>query len=478
LDSAIPNDALMLPFAQQVPITFLARGQNPAAWDKLPGFWNETQETVPDPITGKPVLRRKIVLKVPLGLNSTPVSPPENPITLAKWELGKKLYHDKLLSSNNSVSCATCHAPDKGFTDQRKTSLGINSSVGGMNAPTVLNSGYHRLQFWDGRAATLEEQAQGPVGNALEMFGGKADENAWDAAANRLRLDPVYSRQFQQVFGHLPTRDAAAKAIAAFERTVLSGNSLHDRADLVMRKRVAEEETGKYELIADDYAAALKEAAARRDSSALEPLGFTIAQVETKAAELGARLVNGRNLFFGKARCTNCHVGENFTDNQFHNLGIGAANGLLPEKEYGRYVRLATGHKDPSQIGAFKTPGLRALHVTAPYMHDGSETTLEAVVELYNRGGNANEFLSAKMRDTDAEDAYVRAKAEGTPYTGPKPALFSRGGRPIIPRPLGLTEAEKADLVLWMKALAGEPADPIVADPNYYPTQGQRVSVR
>src|SRR5579883_2943488 len=262
-DALIPNDTRKLPFKEEVPITFVARSQNAAVWSKLPQYWNETAEEVIDPATGGKVTRKAILIKVPLGLSTAPAVPPENPMTLAKWELGKKLYFDPILSSNAAVSCATCHDPAKGFADRSRTSLGINNSLGPINAPTVINSSYHRFQFWDGRASSLEEQSQGPVGNAKEMFGGEGD--AWEAAIRRMRANPVYVKQFESVFGHAPTRDAAAKAIATYERTVLVGNSVHDRAEVAMRKRVAEEESGNYVLKAEDYTAVLKDAFSVKD---------------------------------------------------------------------------------------------------------------------------------------------------------------------------------------------------------------------
>ncbi len=466
-EAAIPNESLKMPFKDEAPITFVAKSQNPAEWAKLPAFWNETTEKVAEPITGATVTRRAVKIKVPLGLSAAPVVPNENPMTVAKWELGKKLYFDKMLSTNGTISCATCHNPEKGFTDQRHKSLGIGDQLGGANAPTVINSAYHRLQFWDGRAISLEDQAQGPVGNNLEMFAGKGD--AWEEAVIRLRGNEEYVKAFKAVFGHLPTRDAAAKAIATYERTVLSGNSVFDRAEVAMRKRVAEDETEKPELKGVDFAAVLKEAFANKDAAALTPLGLDAEKDGGKAEAIGAKIANGRNVFFGKARCSNCHVGDNFTDNNFHNLGVGVVDGKFPLAEQGRYLRLPTGHKDPTQIGAWKTPGLRALTVTKPYMHDGSEATLEAVVDFYDRGGNPHEFLDAKMRDVNAEDAYLKAKAEGKEYTGPKPALFGRGGRPVIPFKLNLTADEKADLVMFLKALEGDAIPAIVADPKTFP---------
>lgn len=462
----------MEPFAEQVPIRFVARGASVQEWEALPAFWNNVVEEAIDPTTGKVIKRNTVVIKVPLGLNTIPEVPAENPMTVAKWELGKRLYFDKILSTNNTIACATCHNPEKGFSDARKSSIGINEQVGGANSPTVINSAYNQFQFWDGRAMSLEHQAQGPVGNPIEMFAGNAEP--WSEAIDRIRQDAGYVKAFEKVFGHGPTQDAAAKAIATYERTVLSGDSLHDRATIIMRKRVTEEETGRFELIADDYAEALNKAFADKDEPTLKALNLEAKDAD-KAADSGKRLLNGRELFFGKARCSNCHIGDNFTDHQFHNLGVGIEGDEIPEDTRGRFNSQPIGHKTSEQMGAFKTPGLRALTHTGPYMHDGSEKTLEAVIDLYDKGGNANPFLSEKMRDTEAERAYMLAKAEGKEYSGPKPESYAPGGWPIIPFKLKLTDAEKADLVLFMKALNGAPIDPVVADPEFFPST-QKVS--
>jgi cytochrome c peroxidase len=326
----------------------------------------------------------------------------------------------------------------------------------------VFNSAYSKLQFWDGRAISLEDQAQGPVGNSLEMFSGKADP--WSEAIGRIREKPEYAAAFKAVFGHAPTRDAAAKAIATYERTVLLGTGIQDRAELVMRKRVTEEETGKFELTAADYVATLKAEFAAK-SAALKDIGL---DDESKIDATAKSLLNGRTLFFGKARCTNCHTGDTFSDSGFHNLGVGAKDGDLPLSEFGRFVRLPTGHKDPAAIGAFKTPGLRGLLQTAPYMHSGDEKTLEAVIDFYDRGGNVNPWLSEKMRDTAAEAAYLKARAEGKPLPADV-KTFGPAKTPIIPFKLNLTAQEKADLVLFLKALNGDPLDPLIADPAAYP---------
>jgi cytochrome c peroxidase len=461
----LPDESLKLSFKEEQPIVFVNRGQNASEWESLKSYWNPMTEKAIDPKTGVEVTRTVVKIKVPLGLNANPPVPTENPMSVAKWKLGKELYFDTALSSDGSVSCASCHAPDKGYTDQSRVSVGIGGNVGGVSSPTVFNSAYGPLQFWDGRAASLEEQSQGPPQNPVEMFDGKG--NAWQKVVERLRAKPDTVKLFAQVFGTLPNRDGVAKAIAAYERTVLTGNSIHDRAELSMRKRVEAEETGKLELQAKDYATVLKEAFAAKDNNAVEALGLSLDKDATKIEDTAKKLVNGRNLFFGKARCSACHIGDNFTDNSFHNLGVGAKDLKIPESSAGRYGALPTGHKNPESYGAFKTPTLRKLLSTAPYMHDGSEKTLEETVEFYDRGGNANEFLDIKMRDEEAERAWYKAKAEGKEYKGPAVQVFN--GKAIVPLKLNLTAEEKANVVLFMKALQGDKLDPIIAEPKTQP---------
>jgi cytochrome c peroxidase len=465
-DYQLPDESRMTPFQDRIPIVFVTRNQ--PEWSGLKQFWNMGTEETVDPATGARVTRKVVKINLPEGLTTAPPVPAENPMTVEKWVLGKKLYYDPILSTDGTVSCASCHSPRKGFADAQVVSLGIGGALGLINSPTVINSAYNRSQFWDGRAASLEHQSQGPVGNKLEMFSGKLD--AWDEAVLRMRNDPGYVKQFHAVFGHGPTRDAAAKAIATYERTVLSGNSLQDRAEAVMRKRVAAEESGKFELTADDYAAMLEAAFAARDS-ALHDLGLDPARDMGKIKPYAGRLLNGRTLFFGKARCASCHSGDIYSDGSFHNLGIGASKeGVLPQSEFGRFLALPTGHKDLSMVGAFKTPGLRGLLATAPYMHNGLEKTLEEVIELYDRGGNINPYLSEKMRDTEAEAAYIRDRATGKPVDH-NVRTFGPSKKPIIPRRLHLSAEEKQDLVLFLKALNGGPLDPLVADPDRYPNR-------
>lgn len=467
LEWLVPDDSLKQPFEKEVPVQFVARNPDAAAWDKLPGYWNAGTETLAHPVTGEKVTRKVIHVKVPLGLNAAPFVPVENPMTLAKWQLGKRLYFDPILSSNNEVSCASCHDPAKGYTDQRVVSNGIFGKKGGVNAPTVLVSAYNKFQFWDGRVNSLEEQAQGPPGNSSEMFDGNAAD-AWHAAVQRMRVKPDYVEQFKAAFGHLPTRDAAAKAIATYERTVLAANSVADRAEAFMRARIEEDESTDTTLKPEDVAKALAQAVEKKDAPALEAL---LLKPDADAATLEAAagsIARGKGLFFGKANCTACHVGETFTDHDFHNLGVGAKDGDLPLKHIGRFGSLPTGHKRLNLMGAYKTPTVRGVLTTAPYMHDGGEKTLEEVVEFYDRGGNANEYLDSKMRDPVAEAAYRAAQAAGKPYAGPEVVLCGPNKTPIAPRKLNLTAQDKKDLVLYMRALQGDPVDSVVADPERF----------
>lgn len=293
-----------------------------------------------------------------------PVPVPENnPQTDAKVRLGMQLYFDTRLSADNTISCASCHRPDAGWADPRPVSEGVGHAKGTRNAPTVLNAAYHPAQFWDGRAATLEEQALGPIQNPVEM------QMTMPMAIERLKSIPGYVKQFREVFGSDPTPETIAKAIAAFERTIVSKNSPYDR-----------------------YLAG--------DRTAMSPAA-----------------VRGMKLFNGKAHCSACHSGPNFTDGKYHNVGVGYVNGKFADE--GRYVVT----KNPKDRGAFKTPGLRSVALTAPYLHDGSEKTLEDVIEFYNRGGNPNPYLDKLMM------------------------------------PLHLTPQEKRDLVEFLKALTGEPVN-------------------
>ena len=288
-------------------------------------------------------------------------TPPTNLGYLQKVELGKQLYFDARLSKNNSISCAFCHNPGTGFADARQVSIGAFGTAGGRQAPTVYNTGFIPLQFWDGRAGSLEEQAVGPIHNPVEM----AEEH--QTVVPKIAKIAGYQKQFQLVFGAGASLQHIAEAIAAFERTIVSQNSAFDK------------------------------------------------HVMGEAGAMNEAAVRGLDLFKGKARCILCHNGPNFTDNKFHNLGVPQVGPM--KEDLGRFI-VSRAAKDK---GAFKTPTLRSITETAPYMHDGAFKTLEEVVEFLNKGGGSNQNLSALMK------------------------------------PLNLTPEEQSDLVAFLKSLTGEP---------------------
>ena len=275
------------------------------------------------------------VIKVPAGL--PPIEFPEdNPPTAEKIALGKQLFFDKRLSRDNTISCASCHAPDKGYSNADQFATGFKGLKGGRNSPTVINAAYNKFHFWDGRAGSLEEQALGPIANPIEM------NLTLKEAVDRINAIPGYKKQFQKVFGSDATEENIAKAIATYERTILCGDAPYDRFKAGDQK-------------------ALSEAAQR-----------------------------GMKLFFGKAVCSACHSGPNFTDNAFHNIGVGVD---AKEPDVGRKAISKLG----GDQGSFKTPSLRDIARSGPYMHDGSMQTLKEVVDHYNKGGIPNEFLDEEI---------------------------------------------------------------------------------
>jgi cytochrome c peroxidase len=318
--------------------------------------------------------------------------PSDNPMTKEKVELGRSLFFDTRLSFDNTVSCATCHSPRFAFADGQRVSLGVNAQEGVRNAPTVINRAFSREQFWDGRASSLEEQSKGPLVNPVEMA-----MPSLDFVENKLRGIKGYREWFKRVFGRELNIDDVARAIAAFERTILSGNSRFDR------------------FRAGD-ATALNDSERR-----------------------------GLALFEGKARCSQCHSGFNFTDEKYHNIGIDWDTSLI---DLGRYK--VSGEK--LDFGAFKTPTLREIAHTAPYMHNGTFTSLEEVVSFYNKGGVANPFLDVEMRrpKRTLEEILRYYEEEKESKEGKK-----RSGQIELAR-LNLTKQEQADLVAFLKALSGE----------------------
>jgi cytochrome c peroxidase len=295
--------------------------------------------------------------RLPLGLDLYRPVPSDNRLTAAKVALGRRLFFDRRLSRDGSLSCAGCHNPKRALTDGRVVAQGVGGAMGNRNTPIIVNRAWGGSFFLDGRAASLEQLALQPVLNPREL--GMSPE----AVLSLLRVQ--YRPQFRSTFDAEPSLQLAAFALASYLRTIVDGDSPFDR-----------------------YAAG--------DRSALS-----------------ASARRGLALFQGKAGCGQCHAGPNLTDEEFHNTGVAWRTSTLTDEG-----RFAVTHS-PADRGAFKTPTLREISRTAPYMHDGSFSTLAEVIEYYNSGGKKNSALDPKLR------------------------------------PLHLTTAEKGDILAFLGALEG-----------------------
>jgi cytochrome c peroxidase len=318
-------------------------------------------------------------VKLPLGMAAGASSIKgldANPMTRAKIELGRQLYFDPRLSADGSVSCASCHHPQEGFAKKTRFGVGIKGQEGGRNSPVSLNRILSDLQFWDGRAGSLEEQAIGPIANPIEMG------NTHEACMAGLMKVPGYALEFAAVFGPVPmTIQHAGQAIAAFERALVSGPSPFDYYEEMQQFARLDPDDLKDQLENPAFAAR-----------------YNAAQAGAKAHPMSANAIRGRDLFFSeRVNCAACHVGANLADEKYHNLGIGMD---AAEPDLGRYVVT----KDPKDWGAFKTPTIRNVALSPPYMHDGSLPTLMDVVEHYNKGATPNKNLSDKMKKLNLTD--------------------------------------------------------------------------
>jgi cytochrome c peroxidase len=312
-------------------------------------------------------------VQLPMGLaaaSSLITGLDQNPMTRAKIELGRQLYFDKRLSSDGSISCASCHDPAEGFARHTQFGEGVGGQKGNRNSPSSYNRIVSGPQFWDGRATSLEEQAKGPIANPIEM------SNTHEHCVSDIQANPVYRAQFAQVFPGEPINiDTVAKAIATFERALVTSPAPYDYLE---RARAIESQYDEEEL------ASLE---------ADDPELFAEYQgAKKEVAKMSESAIRGRDLFFSeKSNCTACHAGANFTDEKYHNLGVGMD---APEPDLGRFTQTQVD----ADRGAFKTPGLRNVIHSGPYMHDGSQKTLEEVVEWYAKGGHPNPYLSDKMK--------------------------------------------------------------------------------
>lgn len=290
----------------------------------------------------------------PLGIGTDKKMPAkltefDDPPTPERVRLGRWLFFDKRLSGDNTIACASCHKPEHGFSEPTPVSTGIDGQKGGRKAPSFTNQAWNVLPhfFWDGRSDSLEDQAGGPMINPIEMGNKNHDD-----VVKKLSAYKSYPKYFKEAFGSEEvTIERITKAIADYERTRMSGNSPWDRW-----------RAGDKEAVSDD-------------------------------------VKKGHKLFFGNAFCNNCHMGQNLTDNQFHNLGVGWDPKAEKFADEGRFVVT----KKEVDKGAFKTPSIRDVSKRAPYMHDGSIKTLKEVVKLYSKGGEPNPYLDRKIDRRFAE---------------------------------------------------------------------------
>lgn len=289
-------------------------------------------------------------------------APADNAVTAARVELGKNLFFDPRLSGSQWISCASCHNPALGWSDGLPTAMGDGMKKLARATPTILNTAYNKLQMWDGRSKSLEDQATGPIKSKDEM-----NMNMY-ILLERLSALPGYQKLFERAYPDEGiTEQTVAKALASYERTIVSTESPFDRWR-------------------------------QGDRNAVD-----------------ASVKRGFALFEGKAKCEKCHQGFNFTDDGFHNIGLKTPSGMALDD--GRFAQ----RKVAVLKGAFKTPTLRDIALTAPYMHNGVYATLEEVVDHYDRGGDSEENL----------DPNISA--------------------------LNLTETEKSDLLSFLKSLTGKP---------------------
>lgn len=302
-------------------------------------------------------------IDIPLGLPMIK-TPPDNPLSKEKIALGKKLFFDTNLSADRSMSCATCHDETKGWSNGERFAKGVDGTVGKRNTPTLYNVAFNRFQFWDGRAGTLEKQALGPLLNPEEMALASHEE-----LVERVGENEEYQQLFDQAFEDGITPNNIAKAVACFERTILAGDTPYDRFQA-------------------------------GDSTAL-----------SEKAQRGMKL-----FFGGRSRCGACHPAPQFSDSLFYNLGVGMD---LEQPDMGR--KEVTGMD--SSTGKFKTPTLRNISKTAPYMHDGSMQTLDEVMEFYIKGGHKNPYLDqdvVKIRmNKEEKEEVIAFMVEG--LTSPDP---------------------------------------------------------
>lgn len=313
------------------------------------------------PLIPRDSLPQPLAVAVPLGLEGAAIEQAAREDPIA--ELGRALFFDPILSVDRSIACATCHRPELGFADDVALSSGVNGHFTERNTPTLLNRVLGESFMWRGETNTLEEQVLQPISNPREMGLGL------DEAVARLVASEAHAAAFEEVFGGSPDADRLALALAAFVRRLWSADSPFDRFRDGERDALTPQQRG------------------------------------------------GMWFFQSRGQCWRCHTGTNLSDEGFHNTGVGSVEGVPSE---GRFAITA----DEADRGAFKTPSLRSISLTAPYMHDGSLANLEEVVQFYREGGRANSHLAQElapieMSDEEAQNlvAFLRSLTPAEPQT-------------------------------------------------------------
>jgi cytochrome c peroxidase len=411
-----------------VPIVFIA--STDAEWQRLPKFWNASPFGAGMPtvhlgqgpfgaMLSLAMTEQTLVvkIKVPRGLpDPTPLFPPTNPPSLGRWRLGQKLFFErKLQAGADTYSCASCHNPDRGFSDADPRPNGAS-----YNTLSLINVAYNRRQFWDGRVRTLEETVVRSFNDERTVSPDEQRERAlkhhvWGGFVTTLVNEKRYEHDFDIVFGlDHPTQDSVAQALATYMRTILAGDSLFDRT-------AEPKSTADFKAVLDDDSALLLRDQYLKDRPRVE---------------MPELLAKGYEVFKGKARCVQCHNGPLFTDQDYHNVGYPGDEGLPPPgKETGRAAQVPIGLKQARLIGAFRTPSLRNLVKTRPYFHNGALPTLPQVVDFYDAGVQYTPRLAKTLKDGDHEQQ------------------------------LNLTPDERDALVMFLRSLEGTQADPVIQAP-------------
>ncbi|MCA9229055.1 MAG: c-type cytochrome [Planctomycetales bacterium] len=347
----------------------------------IPGEGELTQDQL-DVWLAEPSNHETLTPELPLGLAAGAggiQGIDANPLTRAKIELGRQLYFDTRLSADNTVSCASCHAPEFGYAKDTQFGVGIEGQEGGRNSPVAYNRILSGAQFWDGRAESLEAQAVGPIANPIEMG------NTHEACVETLNGIEGYRAQFAAIFEDGITIDNVGRAIASFERAIVSGPAPWDYYEQLSNfEKSFADDIADLEVLREEDEELYEQYMALKSASEANPI-----------SESAAR---GGELFFSdKAGCTACHVGANFTDEKYHNLGVGMD---AEEPDLGRFAET----NEEKDRGAFKTPTIRNVALTGPYMHDGTQKTLMEVVEWYAKGGHPNDHLSENIKKLELSD--------------------------------------------------------------------------